>query len=160
MDISVPSNEIHFMTHNFLHLIPWVPLVPFNMGIHKPLQQLLTNITPNIMLTWSFSSTLKLPANPEICIEGISPRMPMNILEWRLPPAGCNADFIVMVLFYAPAAELPINRSLWFTWWLVSIGITGGNCTPYYIKNYLTLGLKFPKKVTAMSNRNDTSCGS
>ena len=86
--------------------------------------------------------------------------MLINVLLWRLTPAGCTADFIFMILFSDSNAAFMTRISLWFPWWLVYVGSLWGIFTPYDINNYLTSGLKLLKNVAEMSNGNPNSCGS
>ena len=86
--------------------------------------------------------------------------MPMNVLGWRLPPAGCTTAFIVLVIVSTSTATFLTRRRLWFSWWLVSIGSIWGTCTPSDIKNYRTSCLKLLKNFAEISNGNPTSCSS
>ena len=88
---------------------------------------------------------------------GFPPIIPMNVLGCWLPLAGCTSAFIVLSFFYSCTTAFMTKMSLWFPWWLVSVGGLGVTWTPYDIKNSLILGLKFLKKVALMSNGNTTS---
>ena len=106
-----------------------------------------------------YYSYWKILPNLAICVEGFNPRISMNVLGWRLLLAVCIADFIVMISFSDFTATFLTKRRIWLTWWLVSVGDLGGTCTPSYIKNYLTSGIKLLKKVAVTSNGNADSCG-
>ena len=69
-------------------------------------------------------------------------------------------SFIFLVLFSYSTTAFMTKGSLWVTCWLVSIGDLGGTWTPSDIKNCLTSGLNSLKNVSAISDRNTTSCGS
>ena len=101
----------------------------------------------------------KLLTKPAICVEGVPTSNTTNVLGWRLALTVCTAAFIVLIFFSASTAAFLTKRSLWFHWWLVSVGRLGGTWTPSDINNYLTLVMKLLKKVAAMSNVNTTSCG-
>ena len=91
---------------------------------------------------------------------GLPPNMAMNFLGYWLSLDGCIATFIVLVLFSNSTAAFLTKRSLWFTWWLFSVGGLGGTWNPSDIKNYLTSEIKLLKKVEAMPNGKTTSYGS
>ena len=59
-----------------------------------------------------FVSNWKLLPNPVICIEGFPAIIPMNVLGWRLPIAGCTAAFIVMIFFSTSTAAFLTKKSL------------------------------------------------
>ena len=107
-----------------------------------------------------FYFTWNIPAKPEIFIGRISPSMLMNVLGWHMPPSGCTAAFVVLVFSSTYTAALLIIIILWFPCWLVYPGGIGGTCIPYDINKYLTLVLKFLKKVALIYSRKTTSCGS
>ena len=152
MNVSGPDRGMYFLIPEFFQLILLIPLVLFILDFHKPLLHKLMRALPYF--------PLPLPLHPDVFIVRLPPGILMNVLWWRLPPAGYTDSLIVMILFSASNSAFLTRRSLWFPWWLVSVGSLWVTCTPSYIKNSLTSGVNLLKNVSAMSNRNPTSCGS
>ena len=75
-----------------------------------------------------------------------------------LTPTGFTADFIVMILFPASAAEFLTSRSLFLLLLLVYVGSLWLTRTPSVIKNSLTSELKLLNNIAAMSYGNPTLC--
>ena len=61
--------------------------------------------------------------------------MTMNVLVWRLPLAGRTATYIALIFFSPSKAPFMTKKSLYFPWWLVSVGGLEGICTPSNINN-------------------------
>ena len=148
--VSDPTSDNFFCIHELLPLSPWITFLPVALDIYNPVITLpqccclqLETCWSNIHLYW-----------------GLSPSIPMNILGWRIPLDGCTDNFIALILFSDSTDIFMTKSSLWFPWWLVSVGGIEKKWTPSGIKNSLMAGLVLLKNFAEMYNGNTTSCGS